>query len=216
MLIAIGDIHGCHLEFSEMLDKLSLQPDDRLVLLGDLVNRGPSSSKVIDLAIKHRAISILGNHEVRLLKYRKSLDKSILKDYDYTTIEQLKPEHWAYLDAMPLTFEEPKLNTVFVHAGFLPSQPWQKQGVDITTRIQAINKNGEIIKRSEAEDSLTWADQWCGPPFVVYGHTPRSEIYKLKWSVGIDTSCVLGGYLTAYILPDRNFVQVKAKARYFP
>jgi hypothetical protein len=51
---------------------------------------------------------------------------------------------------------------------------------------------------------------------VVYGHTPSPEIYKLKWSVGIDTSCVLGGNLTAYVLPDRSFVQVKAKQRYFP
>jgi hypothetical protein len=51
---------------------------------------------------------------------------------------------------------------------------------------------------------------------VVYGHTPRPEIYKLKWSVGIDTACVMGGYLTAYILPEKRFVQVKARKRYYP
>ena len=215
-LIAIGNIHGCHLEFAEMIDKLSLQADDKLILLGDLVNRGPNSAKVIDLAIKHKAKAILGNHEVRLLKYRKSRDKNILKDYDHPTLEQLQPEHWAYLETMELTHEEPELNTVFAHAGFIPNLPWQKQGADIVTRIQSVNKNGDIIKLSESADNLSWADRWSGPPFVVYGHTPRSEIYKLKWSVGIDTSCVLGGYLTAYILPDRNFIQVKAKARYFP
>jgi len=46
-------------------------------------------------------------------------------------------------------------------------------------------------------------------------HTPRPDIYKLKWSVGIDTACVMGGHLTAFILPEKRFVQVKARQRYW-
>jgi predicted phosphodiesterase len=42
-LIAIGDIHGCHQEFGDLLDRLALTREDRLILLGDLVNRGPDS-----------------------------------------------------------------------------------------------------------------------------------------------------------------------------
>ena len=42
-LIAIGDIHGCHKEFADLLEKLDLRKDDRLILLGDLINRGPDS-----------------------------------------------------------------------------------------------------------------------------------------------------------------------------
>ncbi len=66
-LIAVGDIHGCHAEFAEMLSQLELKADDRLVLLGDLVNRGPDSVKVLELARSTGAISLLGNHELRLL-----------------------------------------------------------------------------------------------------------------------------------------------------
>ena len=40
-LIAVGDIHGCHAEFEELLGQLELTSGDRLVLLGDLVNRRP-------------------------------------------------------------------------------------------------------------------------------------------------------------------------------
>jgi serine/threonine protein phosphatase 1 len=214
-LIAIGDIHGCHLEFAELLARLELARDDRLVLLGDLINRGPDSNKVFDLARAHRAVSLLGNHELRLLKYRKTSDKKPLKDGDLDTFEKLRPEDWAFMEAMSLTIEEPELNTVFVHGGFLPDEPWQKQPADVVTRIQVIDREGRPAKRADKPDAPAWADLWSGPPFVVYGHTPRPEVYKLKWSLGIDTGCVQGGHLTAYILPEKRFVQVKARQRYW-
>jgi len=214
-LIAIGDIHGCHLEFSDLLQQLELSRDDRVVLLGDLVNRGPDSCKVIDLAREHQATSLLGNHELRLLKYRRTGEKKYVKETDLETYEKLRPADWEYLEQMLLTYEEPELNTVFVHGGFLPSEPWRKQTAEIITRIQVIDRDGHAAKRADAPDAPAWADLWTGPPFVVYGHTPRPEIYKLKWSVGIDTACVLGGSLTAYVLPEKRFVQVKARQRYW-
>jgi hypothetical protein len=214
-LIAIGDIHGCHIEFAEMLDLLDLTSDDRLVLLGDLVNRGPSSTKAIDLARSVRSIALLGNHELRLLKFRQTGDPKYMKERDLETFENLRPEDWTYLEAMPLTFEEPELTTVFVHGGFLPDQPWQKQPAEVVTRIQVIDREGRPRKRADAPDAPWWADLWGGPPFVVYGHTPRPEVYKLKWSIGIDTGCVLGGHLTALVFPEKRLVQVKAHQKYF-
>jgi serine/threonine protein phosphatase 1 len=215
-LIAVGDIHGCHSEFSELLGQLELKEGDRLVLLGDLVNRGPSSTKVIDLARGAGAVSLLGNHELRLLKFRKTGDRKYIKEHDTETFEALRPEDWAYLEGMPLTFEEPELNTVFVHGGFLPGEPWQRQPPEVVTRIQVIDEDGRPRKRADYPDAPAWADLWGGPPFVVYGHTPRPEVYRLKWSLGIDTGCVLGGHLTAYILPERRILQVKARQRYYP
>ena len=215
-LIAIGDIHGCHLEFADLLDKLRLEREDRLVLLGDLVNRGPDSCKVLDLAREVGAISLLGNHELRLLKYRRTGDKKYLKEHDLDTFERLRPQDWTYLENMLLTFEERELNTVLVHGGFLPNIPWQKQPAEVITRIQVVSENGEPAKRAEDPDAPAWADLWMGPPFVIYGHTPRPEIYKLKWSVGIDTGCVMGGLLTACVLPEKRFFQVKARSAYYP
>jgi serine/threonine protein phosphatase 1 len=214
-LIAIGDIHGCHAEFAELLERVTLVPGDRLVLLGDLINRGPDSRKVLDLARQLNAVSLLGNHELRLLNYRRTRNDADLKETDAETFAELRPEDWKYLEAMPLTHEDPELQIVFVHGGFLPGEPWQRQTAQVVTRIQVIDSEGRPRKRAECEDCPAWADLWSGPPFVVYGHTPRPEIYKLKWSVGIDTACVMGGHLTAYILPERRFVQVRARRRYF-
>ncbi len=214
-LIAIGDIHGCNKEFEDLLDKLSLTDDDRLILLGDLVNRGPASDKVISLARKHATGSLLGNHELRLLNFRKTDDPTHLKKYDYATLDQLNGKDWDYLESMPLTYEDKELGVVFVHGGFLPGEPWQKQRARVVTRIQVIDQNGEPRKRSEAPGARHWSELWVGPPFVVYGHTPRADISRTKWTLGIDTSCCLGGSLTAYILPERRLVQVKARERYF-
>jgi len=215
-LIAVGDIHGCHAEFAELLSQLELKAGDRVVLLGDLVNRGPDSTKVIDLARSTGAVSLLGNHELRLLKFRKTGDRKYMKEHDLETFDSLRPDDWAYLESMKLTFEEPELNTVFVHGGFMPGEPWQKQPSEVVTRIQVIDKEGRPRKRADAPDAPSWAELWGGPPFVVYGHTPRVEVYRLKWSIGIDTACVMGGLLTAYILPERRILQVKARQRYYP
>jgi predicted phosphodiesterase len=214
-LIAIGDIHGCHAEFVELLERLAPAKDDQILLLGDLVNRGPDSIKVIELARSLHAIALLGNHELRLLTYRVTKDMAVAKEDDLVTFAQLRPEDWTYLEAMALTHQVEEFDTVFVHGGFVPGEPWQQQPAAVVTRIQVIDPEGKPRKRADCPEGRAWADLWTGPPFVVYGHTPRGEIYKLPWSVGIDTACVMGGYLTAYILPEKRFVQVKARKKYF-
>lgn len=213
-VIAIGDVHGCHRELKDLLEKLALQADDRVVFLGDLVNRGPDSHAVVEIARSMRARSLLGNHELRLLNYRRSGDEELLRDDDRRTIKELTREDWDYLEAMPLHHELPEWDTVLVHGGFLPGQAWQTQPASVVTRIQVIDRDGRPRLRKDAPTSPFWADLWPGPPFVIYGHTPRPEVYVRPSSLGIDTACVLGGHLTAVILPERTLVQVKARENY--
>lgn len=214
-LIAIGDIHGCDREFEELLEKLQLQPRDRVVLLGDLINRGPNSARVIALARKHAHVSLLGNHELRLLNYRKTGDPTHLKKSDYDTLKQLSSRDWSFMNAMPLMYYDRADDIVLVHGGFLPNQPWRNQPARIVTRIQNVDDEGNPRKRSDAPDCPHWSTLWKGPPFVVYGHTSRDRIHRLKWSLGIDTSCAMGGRLTACILPEMTLVQVRAHETYY-
>lgn len=215
-VIAIGDIHGCAQEFEALLNKLALTRHDRVVLLGDLVNRGPDSAAVIALARQHAHRALLGNHELRLLNYRRTGDPTHLKKSDYDTLKQLSAKDWAYLAAMPLTYSLPAYDTVLVHAGFLPGKPWRTQPARVVTRIQVVGPDGEPYKRSAYPDRPHWSELWSGPPFVVYGHTPRREPARARCSLGIDTACVQGGMLTACILPERTLVQVPARGQYFP
>ena len=70
--IAIGDVHGCVDELATLIEKLEIQPKDQVIYLGDLVNRGPDSHGVISIARKTATVAIVGNHELRLLKYRQT------------------------------------------------------------------------------------------------------------------------------------------------
>ena len=212
--IAIGDVHGCANEFEELLTKLELKPDDLVIQVGDLVNRGPYSHRVIELAREYQVKSIIGNHELRLLTARVKNKPSLLNQYDLITLQELTKDDWNYLEAMPNFVYEAQIDTVVVHGGFLPNKPWQMQGSDIITNIQVIDNKGRAAKRSDAPDAAPWADSWGGSPFVVYGHTPRLNVFERKGSIGIDTGCVYGGHLTAYIIEDKSLIQVRAHNAY--
>lgn len=69
---AIADIHGCYSTFCALLDQIMLTREDELYLLGDYIDRGPDSKKVVDLIIQLQADGfavkpIMGNHEQMLL-----------------------------------------------------------------------------------------------------------------------------------------------------
>jgi predicted phosphodiesterase len=212
--IAIGDVHGCALEFEALLKALKLKTGDRVIQVGDLINRGPDSHNVIELAREYNIEVILGNHELRLIRARREMTPEILRSYDYHTLKQLTQADWHYLESLPNYHHAPEIDTVFVHAGFLPDQEWHEQSIDITAHIQVIDANGRAAKRSDAPGATAWADHWHGSPFVIYGHTPRPTVFKRSGSIGIDTGCVYGGHLTAYIIEDESFVQIRARKAY--
>ncbi|KAJ6005674.1 Metallo-dependent phosphatase [Penicillium sp. IBT 35674x] len=81
-LIIVGDVHGMRKSLEALLEKVGFdkQKGDHLILVGDLVNKGPDSPGVIDLAIKLGASAVRGNHENAVLNaaaYIKSTGDSL-------------------------------------------------------------------------------------------------------------------------------------------
>jgi diadenosine tetraphosphatase ApaH/serine/threonine PP2A family protein phosphatase len=68
-LVIIGDIHGMRKSLSSLLDKVTFDQHngDHLILVGDLVNKGPDSAGVVDIAMKLGASAVRGNHENAVL-----------------------------------------------------------------------------------------------------------------------------------------------------
>lgn len=75
-LIIVGDVHGYKKPLQDLLAKLdfSKEKGDTLIFTGDLVNKGPDSAGVVELAMQLGAYSVRGNHEDRILLAHESLN----------------------------------------------------------------------------------------------------------------------------------------------
>jgi len=164
-LYAIGDIQGCHAEFCQLLDLVGFSPrEDRLWLVGDLVNRGPGSLAVLRevMALGDAAVSVLGNHDFHLLTVAAGHRKPHRSDtLDAVLAAPDRDALVAWLAARPLVVADGSL--VMVHAGFLPS--WTvEQALALSAEVQAMLAGGD-------------AHAFLG---VLYGDEPR------RWSDALE------------------------------
>jgi bis(5'-nucleosyl)-tetraphosphatase (symmetrical) len=123
-LYAIGDVQGCDAQLGALLASLKFSADrDRLWLVGDLVNRGPDSLKVLRRirALGEAASVVLGNHDLHLLAV--SLGKARLREGDTLDEVLAAPDRGALLDWLmtrPLMHDDPVMKISMVHAGLPP------------------------------------------------------------------------------------------------
>lgn len=80
-LVVIGDVHGCIAELCCLLRKIGLYPNDRILLLGDLVAKGPNAKAVIELAMDFEALAIRGNHDEYFLSFATKYYQVLLQKY---------------------------------------------------------------------------------------------------------------------------------------
>lgn len=234
---AIGDVHGYADTLLALLDSLNLSSRDRVVLLGDLVDRGPRSCEVIRIARENPQIfSVLGNHEEMMLNSfdvdnietmtaqqtnwfyvgGRATNQSYIDEFtnsqgdiDDFDLRMRVGKDLAWLDSLPhhIVLDDFRL----VHAGY---SPW-----DGDLDLQSTDTLMWI--RGEFHNSITPVDE---KRTVVFGHSTvlgfglrQTEIWKseteLKDSrpaaIGID-SCCYGGkdpQLTAFNLQTGDFVK---------
>lgn len=210
--IIIGDVHGCHRELKKLLKKVKADPkQDRVVFIGDLINKGPSSRGVWELFREMEAVSLMGNHELSLLelvrgkfhkhsKYFEALHKDMGRHFD---------DFVADVANFPLWLEDHDL--MMVHAGLVPGlHPDQTDPWHLVT-IRTWDGEGEDLKNDK---NPPWFDLYEGDDLVVFGHWAALGGLDRPKAVGLDTGCVYGGKLTCLILPERKFVSVKADKPY--
>lgn len=233
----IGDVHGCADELEELLEKLRLSDRDRVIFAGDLVDRGPESSRVIGIVRRIGASVVRGNHDEFHIDWRsrwlrhearrratgKRNPMQPMMGYKAAVHETLSDSDLAWLGKQPFMIE-PLPGWLVVHAGLFPGVPLIDQDPKHLTRIRFVNQDGSLYKGNifQPEPGVRrWAELWTGPQNVVYGHA----VYDLDeptidnpapgvWCFGIDTGCCFGGHLTAMCLETKEFVQVKAKKEY--
>lgn len=211
----IGDIHGCLDELAYLIEGLPLESGDRLVFLGDYVDRGPNSKGVLNYILNLQKrddleiICLKGNHEDMFLAYLglpgQHGDMFLYNGgfatlYSYgvspkTSLDhamaQIAADHIEFLKNLKRYFVmEP---FIFVHAGIHPLKTLEKQ-----TDTDLLWIRNEFISHPHKL-----------PYTVVFGHTPRNTVlFDLPYKIGLDTGLVYGNKLTCFEAVDKMLYQI--------
>jgi hypothetical protein len=199
LTVIVGDVHGCTAELEELMEDVGLAEwRDRLVLVGDLIVRGPDSHGALELARKLGARVVRGNHEHKLLAWRH--EGRPLGAEHARIAHELSDDEWHMLEAMPLWIDLPSHGVRVVHAGVVPGLAVELAPADALLKMRTIDARGRWS--DEPDGGPLWGSRYEGPPHVVFGHNARAAPQLHPWATGIDTGCVYGGRLTAVVLSE--------------
>lgn len=226
-LIIVGDVHGMHKTLSSLLETVNFQTQDgdQLMFVGDLVNKGPDSAAVIDLAIQHSAMAVRGNHENAVLvawsKLRAATSEAEKKHLEETstgtslvTAKLLSTTQIEWLASLPLMIRVqmiPPTTTsldrlVLVHAGLVPGMALENQDAHSIIHMRSLSSAEEPL---EADGDESWAASWDRwqkhvdtehRTTVVFGHDAKRGLNIRDYAIGLDSACVYGKELSALII----------------
>lgn len=208
--LIIGDIHGCFDELQDLLQAAGLAADDQITALGDIVDRGPDSPRVLDFFDSaHNAMSLMGNHERKHVhshagRIRPALSQQITRrqigeaGYD---------DACRMMDRFPRYIELPE--AILVHGFYEPGIPLAEQRETVVVGTLS----GE--HRLQQQDRGAWYERYDGhKPLIVGHHDYLRTGQPLIWDDrvwAIDTGCCHGGRLTGLLLPGFRIVSVPGR-----
>jgi len=231
--IFVGDLQGCYRELARLLDRLRFDPvADELQPVGDFVNRGPDSAAVVRLMRDLGAGGVLGNHDLHLL--RVAAGRSEMKPTDTIADVLTAPDRddlLAWLASRPLVRVWP--DVILVHAGLHPrwTQPESMLAgldplephpdVEFVTHVRYCTRDGLRPDSDRGNPGPPFAPWFHFHPadsaqrrVAVFGHWSARGLVFAPLLRGLDTGCVWGGSLTAWIAEEDRFVDVAADEAY--
>lgn len=221
-VIVIGDVHGCLDEMLELLKACNYSEDrDTVILVGDLVNKGPKSPGVVATARAKGFFAVRGNHDDSCLFAREKRERERAEgrtpqaDDKYAYTDELSAEDVQYLRSLPYTISLPSLQALVVHAGLVPGVDLEAQDLAGMYTMRNLVKSLLSYQWSDRpKEGVPWAGEWRGRPHVYFGHDAKRGLQQYAHATGLDTGCCYGRSLSAMVLPERRLVQVAAKQMY--
>jgi protein phosphatase len=222
----IGDIHGCYNELLQLFDKLGyieqnqqfIHPKGRkLVFVGDLMDRGPNSIKVIQLVTRlvreDLALYVPGNHCDKLYRLFLGRDVQVTHGLETTVAElgklssetkqQVKKNFIHLVENAPLYLVLDKGQLIVSHAGI------HQDLIGLQNKkVRTFCLYGDITGEKDETGfpiRRDWAQNYTGKSWIIYGHTPVKQPRFINNTVNIDTGCVFGGHLTGLRYPEMTF-----------
>jgi predicted phosphodiesterase len=205
--IIVGDVHGCGDELGDLLDKVRYaQGTDTLVLVGDIVARGPDSGLAVRRARDAGALAVRGNHDEKVLVWwraahahgRGVADRKIkLSDRHKLAVAQLGEDEFRWLASLPMYRRLEGHEVIIVHAGLDRRLSLDLQDPAMLMNIRSVDEHD---RPTRTLDGVPWARVWPGPEHVVFGHDARRGLQLERRATGLDTGCCYGRELTAIVL----------------
>lgn len=210
----VGDLHGMYDCAKNLLDQFKLTPDDVVIFVGDLVDRGLQNDLCVDLAMQHH--SIMGNHEDRHIQYQRQAKKGLslnnINPSHFETRKQLTDTHHEFFESLPHFIRLPQFNAIVVHAGVYPGVAIEEQNVHHLLHIQMINPPERASKwpSKAPPDWRFWTNYWDGKERVIFGHSVLDKPLIEQHVVGIDGGAVFGCSLWGYELSSNTLYSTDA------
>jgi serine/threonine protein phosphatase 1 len=212
--LVIGDIHGCYREMMALIEKADPGPDDEIIALGDIADRGPGAKQVVGyLNSQKHARSLLGNHELKHIRaFRGEIKAGLSQRIVRKELrEKMYSDFCKLLENFPAYIELKE--AYLVHGLWEPGLTIQEQDPNLLAGVMS----KEIYLRDKYKKP--WYELYDGVKPIIVGHNHyrgdgRPLIIKDK-VYAIDTGCCHGYYLTGIILPDFKIISVKAAGNYW-
>lgn len=229
--LMISDIHGCIKQFYELLNVVNYIPgEDKLILLGDYVDRGPNNKETVklvkDLVNDYNVIALRGNHDQRLVDLIRTDDEAVRNKFiehggkqtiqsyccevtniNSNDIDQARYyikknylEHILFLQSLPLYYEDS--DHIYVHAGLNPQYVnWREQ-----------TAHDFMYIKEEFHQSKPYAEK----P-VIFGHTrtvdlhDTADVWFNQGKIGIDGGCAYGMQLNCLVFSGGTYYSEHVK-----
>ncbi|HZG79537.1 MAG TPA: metallophosphoesterase [Brevibacillus sp.] len=239
----VGDVHGCHEEFLELLGLLGYKrgqdgtyrhPQGRKLLsLGDITSRGPASISMLQFFIRHinagLAEMVDSNHGWKIARWLDGRPVTLAHG-DEKVDEEFRQFQQEFGPKKTSLLKEQSRRMLFSSPSHMMIRQKDKL---VAVAVHAGIRDDYIGMESPAVHTFCrygdvagigpdgrpirkdWAqERKTDQPLIVWGHDPRPKPERMNGTLNIDQGCVFGGMLTAYRFPEDELLSVPAKKNY--
>ena len=237
MRYVISDIHGCYEQYINLLEKIHFSETDTLYVLGDAMDRGPESVKVlVDIMKRPNVKYLVGNHDYLVIYLAKKMSKDIrerrmesklsseewveyhfwMKDGGEVTLSQLEAltyeeqqEIFDFIENASVyeVIEDKERRYILAHAGIACFS--EEKSLEEYDYFDFIEGRMDYDKRYYADENTFIITGHTPTPFIRKDHKPL--VYQANGHIAIDCGCVHGGQLAAYCIDTGEVTYVKGR-----
>ena len=193
----ISDVHGCFKSLKALINQFPNKENSKIVFVGDLIDRGPSSCEVVKFIMDNNYDCVLGNHEEMFLEFAPSKEDENLSDSKHWLFncggeETLKSytckdeyyKQYDFIKTLPLYLEYKDYKTTdnryLVVSHSAVGKVWNKRDSKDKFDIEDF-ENHLLYSRYKNSDNKEI--------FNVFGHTIFSQPVINEYSAAIDLGC---------------------------